>query len=136
MRISLCINCIYPLYPGFCSDDVHVIVQDSELISSPLHPSFYPYNLDCVWIIQRSNKLHTHLRFLHVNIDDDRLAFGFGSFVSVLSTVMEITGYNVKPQSLTLNTTYVWAKFTSNAIGQNDGFLINVTTLEEYGKSS
>lgn len=124
----------YWFISGFCQEDHLITLNKSSIVSSPLYPSIYPHNLECLWIFTTSRGLYCLLQFVDVSIDDDLLTIGVGPIPTIQSILMEISGYNVKPVSLTLNSTEGWLKLSSNANGNSHGFYINITATDYYGK--
>ena len=109
-----------------------VLNATSFNISSPLYPSEYPDNVNCVWKIVNEMSYFTVLTFINVEIDiGDELLFGIGLEFEAIMVLKGEVGF---PNTLTTNTSHTWIVFKSNDAGRSTGFAVQIQDEELYGK--
>ena len=118
----------------FCDPDpyVNLFVGIVASVSSPLYPENYPNNLECFWFIS-STENFIITTFLHLEINEDILRFGVGNQSTPNSVVMEITGYQVRPNSLTIGSSLCWINIKTDEENSYPGFSLELQTSRKSG---
>ena len=68
-----------------------------------------------------------------MEINEDIVRFGTGNQSNPDFVIMEITGYNVKPNSLTIDSTLCWINMETDEELSYRGFSLKVETSDKYG---
>ena len=118
----------------FCDSDLNIYLRlgIANLVSSPFYPKNYPNNIDCFWFVS-ANTHYIIITVLHLEINEDIVRFGTGNETNPDYVVMEVTGYNVKPNSLIIDFTLCWINMKTDEELSYRGFRLKVETSNTYG---
>ena len=102
-------------------------------VSSPLYPHNYPNTINCFWFVS-STENYIIITILYLEINEDVLRFGIGSRSDRDGMIMEITGYNVQPNSLTVDSPVCWINMETNEEFNYRGFTLALKSQSQFGK--
>ena len=118
---------------------INMASDEVTYLTSPKYPNVYLPSTKCIWIFQGVDEGAFLMRFFYLYLSssvmpskNDTLEIGTGHHVSNETVVIELKLYF--PNTLSVNGSSMWIRFTSADAYGCCGFFIEIERTQTYGK--
>ena len=126
----------------FSECEVHFLlgVGNQVNITSPLFPSYYPDNLDCMWQFSTPDNAGTWNIIFETFLTTDSiyasdyLTIGKGDNVSLENTLVQFHKFVSPGFVVSITSNQIWIHFASSIQHRHTGFSLNISLTENQGK--